>query len=108
MSRSRQERERAQAIPHAGELAMIIDKAAADKPSMSVLLDRLEGQGIEVVPSIQSSGRLNGFTFRYKGQTIKASTLGREYTPQGLQQRKGVSYDQERDKEALVHALARA
>lgn len=89
------------------ELASMIDSATVDKPTVSEFISRLEGRGVEVHPSIQSNGRLNGFSYRWKGRTIKGSSIGREYTPAGLQRRKGVSYEPERDDSALRRAAER-
>jgi len=62
------------------EIAELVDQAAADKPTMSQLVERLEKDGIVVVPSIQSNGRLNGMSYRFKGSILKGSQLGRDYT----------------------------
>ena len=90
------------------QLAGIINRAAADKPTMSEFVARLEKSGVNVVPSVQSSGRLNGMSYRFKGATVKGSRLGREYTAQGLQNRKGVQYDAARDDGALRQSLEKA
>jgi hypothetical protein len=83
------------------ELTTLIDAATSGNPTMGQFIERLEQSGVEVLPSIQSSGRLNGFAFRFGGQTMPASKLGRAYTPRGLQRRRGVSYDAGRDAEVL-------
>lgn len=90
------------------ELATAIDQAASDKPTMSQFIERLEKQGVAAIPSIQSSGRLNGMSYRFQGRTIKGSRIGREYTAQGLQQRKGVQFDASRDSSTLRRALENA
>jgi DNA-binding MarR family transcriptional regulator len=90
------------------ELAGLIDQAAAGRPTISEFVSRLEERGIAAIPSIQSSGRLNGMSYRFKGATIKGSALGREYTAHGLQKRKGVQYDSGRDDSSLRQALERA
>ncbi|MCU1262130.1 MAG: Relaxase/mobilization nuclease family protein [Bryobacterales bacterium] len=90
------------------ELATLIDKAAADKPSMSQFVERLRERGVAIIPSIQSSGRLNGMSYRFNGGTVKGSSIGREYTAQGLQNRKGVRYEPTRDDSVLQQALGRA
>ena len=55
------------------ELASTIDAELADRPTMTDFLARLERQGIAAIPSIQSSGRLNGVSFRWQGKTVKGS-----------------------------------
>jgi hypothetical protein len=82
-----------------------IDDAVAGQPTLSQFLDRLEASGIHVLPSIQSSGRLNGFTYEMGGVRLKASALGRAYTPKGLQEKKGVRYEPDRDDPRLHQAL---
>ncbi len=90
------------------ELATIIDQAANDKPTLSQFIERLEKHSVAVIPSIQSSGRLNGISYRFQNKTIKGSSVGREYTAQGLQKRKGVQYDAGRDDSTLRRALEKA
>jgi DNA-binding MarR family transcriptional regulator len=90
------------------ELATIIDQAANDKPTLSQFIERLEKQNVAVIPSLQSSGRLNGMSYRFQNKTIKGSSIGREYTAQGLQKRKGVQYDAGRDDSTLRRALEKA
>jgi hypothetical protein len=65
---------------------------------MSELMDRLERAGIRAVPSVQTSGRLNGISYVVEGTLIRGSDLGRAYTASGLQKRMGVQYDPERDR----------
>ena len=90
------------------ELRARIEQASAGQPTMSEFVHRLEADGIQAIPSLQSSGRLNGMVYRVQGRNIKGSELGREFTAQGLMQRKSVSYDAERDQAALVQAAERA
>src|SRR5437763_1345205 len=53
------------------ELANVIDDAAAGKPSISEFIDRLDARGVQVIPSIQCSGRLNGMSYRCQGVVVK-------------------------------------
>src|SRR4051812_46473982 len=48
---------------HEAELASLIDQAAANRPTMSHFIEQLEKRNVSVVPSIQSSGRLNGISY---------------------------------------------
>lgn len=82
-----------------------IDAAATDQPTLPEFVNRLESSGVRVVPSMQSNGRLNGFAYEFDGVRIKASALGRAYTPKGLQEKKHVSYEPSRDGERLRRAL---
>ena len=84
------------------ELRSVIDDAAKDRPALPVFLERLEQQGIRPVASVQASGRWNGIVYEYRGARAKGSHLGRAYTAQGLQERRGINYDPVRDREALA------
>lgn len=99
--------EPARTVDFRAALAREIDAAAADRPTLTKFLQRLERRGISAVPSIQSSGRWNGMSYRWGGQFVKGSDVGRGYTAKGLQQH-GVQYDPDRDREALARALDRA
>jgi hypothetical protein len=87
-------------------LRVRIDAAASGRPTLTQFFDRLEQSGIHVIPSIQSSGRLNGFAYEMGGVRRKASALGRAYTPKGLQEKKGVGYEPDRDDARLAQMLA--
>jgi DNA-binding MarR family transcriptional regulator len=89
------------------ELAALIDQATEGKPTISEFLERLDARGVVAIPSINARG-LNGMSYRFRGQTINGSKLGRAYTARGLQDRKGVQYAPERDAGALTMALERA
>ncbi len=91
----------------AAELIAIIDQAAADKPTMSQLLDRLQARGVQPIPSVNARG-LNGMSYAFRGATLKGSDLGRAYTAHGLQQRKGIDYLPDRDGLAVRNAVERA
>src|SRR5262245_53630918 len=67
----------------------IIDQSAADRPTFSEFLQRLEQAGVHAIPSVQSSGRFNGISYEMNDCRIKGSDLGRAYTAHGLQHRKG-------------------
>jgi hypothetical protein len=90
------------------ELIGVIEQVAAAKPTMSAFVSRLEERGVQVIPSIQSSGRLNGMSYQYQGTIVKGSSLGRQFTASGLQERLGVAYESNRDDVVLRDAVARA
>ena len=79
------------------QLLEAIDRASADKPTMSEFVERLEKDGVRAVPNYQSSGKLNGMSYELEGVRVKGSDLGRAYTAKGLQERRGVEYRPERD-----------
>jgi len=78
-----------------------VDRAAHGHPAVAEFRDRLSAEGVRLIPSMQSDGRWNGVTYKMHGVKVKGSTLGRSYTAQGLQQRKGVHYEPKRDREML-------
>jgi len=82
-------------------LQQIID-AALEGGGGSVfdLMDRLEAAGVTAIPNTAKTGKMNGFAFEFAGIRFKGSDLGKSYTWKGLQER-GVTYEQERDGEAL-------
>lgn len=86
------------------ELRTIIDHAAEDKPTVSEFLDRLEREHVTPMASIQTNGHWNGMVYQYKDVRVKGSQLGRPYTAQGLQERRGVRYDRAADSERLGRA----
>src|SRR4051812_7805728 len=94
-------------LHQAGRLAETISRIASTKPTMSELIEQLEREGIKTIPSIQSSGRVNGMSYEFDGVRINGSTLGRAYTAQGLQRKLAVNYDPKRDDPVLARALAR-
>src|SRR5689334_13902989 len=87
------------------ELAIIrerIDRSAQGHPPVTEFIDRLAERGVRAIPSMQSDGRWNGVLYELGTVRVKGSTLGRSYTAQGLQRRKGVKYEPARDGEALM------
>lgn len=67
----------------------------ADRPSTTEFVHQLAAQNIRAIPNIASTGRMNGFSFEYKGIAFKASQLGKGYSWSALQSR--IDYQQERD-----------
>src|SRR5712691_6512055 len=86
------------------QLRAAIDRAAAGRPTFSEFLQRLEAAGIRAVPSLQTSGRVNGMSYELAGTRIKGSDLGRAYTALGLEKQRGVRHDGERDHASLERA----
>lgn len=82
------------------QLQEVIDGAARHSRTMTDFARSLKGLGVEIVPNMSSTGRVTGLSFRFAGETMKGSDLGRAYSFGGLQKR-GVEYDIERDREAL-------
>ena len=88
-------------------LAAVIDRAAQGKPEMAEFISRLEKQGVAVLPSVQSSGKLNGLSYRFEGTTFNGSAIGRAYTASGIQSKRGVEFQPERDRSVIALAVER-
>src|SRR5215469_4450715 len=85
------------------ELALLIDQSAGGTPTFSEFLRRLESRGVTPLPSVNARG-LNGMSYRFRGETVRGSDIGRAYTAQGLRDRKGVLYSPERDLQSIRDA----
>lgn len=81
-------------------LQQIVDAATAEAGSVFDFMDRIEAAGAFARPNVATTGKMNGFSFEYFGIPFKGSDLGKAYTWNGLQGR-GITYDQDRDGEAL-------
>lgn len=81
-------------------LQQIVDAATAEAGSVFDFMDRIEAAGAIARPNVATTGKMNGFSFEYGGIPFKGSDLGKAYTWKGLQGR-GITYDQDRDGEAL-------
>lgn len=70
-------------------------------------IERLEALGVRAVPSVASTGTMNGFSFEAEGVAFSGSKLGEPYKWAKLQQR-GIEYVKDRDFAALADAKRRA
>lgn len=70
-------------------------------------IQHLEAFGVRAVPSVASTGTMNGFSFEAEGVSFTGSKLGEGYKWAKLQL-KGVEYVKDRDFEELANARRRA
>lgn len=84
-----------------------VEHALRDGPTATEFVGRLQSVGVEVIPNVQSTGRVSGISFRVDGEQMKGSDLGRGFSWNGLQGR-GLGYEAERDAPALLEAKERA
>ena len=86
-----------------------IDAVLQDAGVMSApeFIERLEALGVRAVPSVASTGTMNGFSFEAEGVAFTGSKLGESYKWAKLQQR-GIEYVKDRDFAALADAKRRA
>lgn len=92
--------------PLRSEIAAAIDAALETQCTASQFVERLEAAGLQVRPALATTGRLNGFSIGRNGVFFKGSQLGDKYKLQQLEKR-GFSYDKERDCAALASSAAR-
>jgi hypothetical protein len=90
------------------QLQQLCDAAAKDCSSFAQqYAERLEAAGVELVAVTQLDGtRLSGLSYWLDGVMMKGSDLGKRYSPSGLAKH-GVSYDKERDYEAVGRCIER-
>jgi hypothetical protein len=90
------------------QLQQLCDAAAKDCSSFAQYAERLEAAGVELLPVTQLDGaKLSGLSYRLDGVMMKGSDLGKRYSPSGLANH-GVSYDKERDCEAVGRCIERS
>lgn len=76
---------------------------AGDSMPAPVFIERLAALGVRAVPSVASTGTMNGFSFETEGVAFTGSKLGDSYKWTALQQR-GIEYVKDRDFEKLADA----
>lgn len=84
-----------------------VEHALRDGPTAAEFIERLQRVGVGVIPYVQETGRVSGVTFRQGDELMKGSDLGRGFSWGGLQKR-GLDYDEERDRPAIEAAKERA
>lgn len=84
-----------------------VEQALRGGPTATEFIERLQRVGVGVIPYVQETGRVSGITFRQGDELMKGSDLGRGFSWGGLQKR-GLDYDQERDRTAIEAAKERA
>lgn len=81
-------------------LQTAIDAAMENRPSVTDFVNALQSLGITPKPNLASTGKMNGFAYEVDGIHLSAKEIGRGYTWSNLQ-KKGLDYEQSRDREAL-------
>jgi len=87
-------------------LQEVIIAALADRPTITAFLERLDAAGVEAIPNVASTGRMNGFAFRLDGVKFSGSELGAAFKWAALQ--KGLDYDETRDRAELARRKSAA
>ncbi len=78
-----------------------VDEWLKGRSTASEFVENLNRVGVEVIPNLQSTGRVSGISFRLENEVMKGSDLGKGYSWNGLQKR-GLEYEPERDLAALL------
>lgn len=84
-----------------------VERVLKERPSVTEFIEKLERVGVEVIPKLQETGRVSGISFRQGDELMKGSDLGRGFSWSALQKR-GLDYDQVRDRPAIEAAKDRA
>ncbi|AFZ61143.1 Relaxase/mobilization nuclease family protein (plasmid) [Anabaena cylindrica PCC 7122] len=83
-------------------LADIIDAATKDQPTVTQLIHRLQQQSVVVHPQFSTGGLFKeAIAFELNGVKVGGYKLGSAYSFPGLQKKRGVSYNPERDLPAI-------
>ncbi|BBC26812.1 hypothetical protein [Pseudanabaena sp. ABRG5-3] len=83
----------------APQLKEAITKASANQPTVTEFVAKLADENVGLKAQVQTGGRINGITYLYEGQAIKASLIELSWKNLAAM---GVNYDPERDREALT------
>ncbi|WP_446421809.1 relaxase/mobilization nuclease domain-containing protein [Coleofasciculus sp.] len=87
------------------QLQKKIDEASRDKPTMTQLIGRLQRQGVKVHPTFSTRGLFReAIAFEIDGVKIAGNKLGAAYSFPGLQKKRGVRYERDRDMPAIKKA----
>ncbi len=89
------------------ELWEAIDQATEDSLTMPELLTRLKDQGIDAQVKYTRAGEAKGISYEVGGIAFSGTKLGAAYTFPGLQKHRKVSYEAERDDEAIKELNSR-
>jgi Relaxase/Mobilisation nuclease domain len=84
------------------KIRKIIDTAAANQPTVTQLIERLQNRGINPRIQITRTGRIQGISFESSGEEFSGTSLGANYSFSGLQRHFGVDFNLERDVEAIA------
>ncbi|EJR6605457.1 relaxase/mobilization nuclease domain-containing protein [Salmonella enterica subsp. enterica serovar Bareilly] len=81
-----------------------INELLDTRQSVTDFVQQLVAQNIRPIPNIASAGKMNGFSFEYRGIAFKASQLGKGYSWSALQDK--LDYQPERDNACLFKLRA--
>jgi hypothetical protein len=88
------------------ELQHTIRAAAVGHTRLPDLIQSLAGAGVHLEPSISRKGRVTALNYRFNGEVVKSSALGKEFTWNGLQNKLGVVVESGDDIRQLMRDAA--
>jgi hypothetical protein len=93
-------------VPPAMRIAALIDGIIGNGATVSEMIRDLEDVGVAVHPNIASTGLVSGMAYELDGIRVTSKAMGRGLTWSNLQKR-GLSYEPDRDDEAIRSARSR-
>jgi hypothetical protein len=78
-----------------------IDQATENSPTMPEFISRLKDQGIDAQVKYTRGGEAKGISYKVDKIAFSGTKLGSAYTFPGLQKHRKVSYESDRDDEAI-------
>lgn len=84
-----------------------LDAVLVKRPTATQLIADMEALGIVIEPNVATTGKLSGFAYHFGHYRFTSAALGRGYT-MGNMQKKGFTYEPDRDLEAIRAAKDRA
>ena len=94
--------ERTEELSVMSEAKIFVDESLREKPTTKLFVESLQQNGFKVRPNIsETTGKMNGFSFKKDEIIFKSSSLGKQYSFQNLQ-KNGLDYNQERDTNYLI------
>ncbi|MBU2843944.1 relaxase/mobilization nuclease domain-containing protein [Acidithiobacillus thiooxidans] len=94
-------------IPARLFMQQALDALLEKKPTVTQFIEDLETLGVIVEPNLATTGKLSGFAYHYGDYRFTSNSLGRGYRLSNMQ-KKGLSYEQDRDIERIRAAKDRA
>jgi hypothetical protein len=89
------------------QMQHLLDSILPTAKTMRELVDTCELAGLEVIPRLRKNDtELSGLSYRIDGVTMKASDLGKKYSPLGLA-KTDIHYEKDRDLERLSQCIKR-
>lgn len=98
----REKRNRTRQTSLKERMQTILNKAI-QADDFEAFLQACQAAGLELLPNVSSTGKMNGFSFRLDGEIMKASDLGSKYKWAKLAEKTGFDRSQHMP---LIHALA--